>query len=313
MNIRRGLLLLLLLVGCPPTLLACQYVVHPAQERERARDPTRLAVATFNAWLIPVVSKRVGDRLARMPRAIAALDPDIICFQEVWTDAASHALVRGLRSALPHHAKGRGGLLICSRYPLRSARFTQFPAHPGLGFEEILAAKGMLEVVVATPRGDVHVVTAHLALARGDDAEMTAAYDAQLSFLIDRLDELRDLPLFVAADLNLFAVRQMRLDPNYPRLVGAQGFVDSDPPKHFEVVPGTPGLRDVWSERKFTRVSWPPERNPPFGWSPDFVLARPGDGRSYELLSHTLRFDTPETALSDHRLVLTEWQAVSGP
>ncbi len=292
-------------------LVACQFVAYPAREATRIRDPHVLSIATFNTWLIPIVAKRFTSRLARMPRAIAGLDPDVVCFQEVWTDASSNALVRGLREALPHHAPGRGGLLICSRHPVRSSRFTQFPLHEGLSLEEFLAAKGMLEAVIATPQGDVRVVTAHLALAKGDDPELTAAHEAQLTFLIERLHQLRDLPLFVAADLNLFAVQGMELDPNYPRVVEGQGFVDSDPPEHFDVIPGSPNLRDVWSERKFTRVRWPPEHEPDFGWSPDYVLARPGGGRSHELLSHTLHLDTPGTALSDHRLVLTRWRAAA--
>ena len=299
---------LLLLGLCGIVLLTCQFVVHPAREVARPRDPAQLSVATFNAWLIPLVAKRVGHRLARMPRAIAAVDPDIVCFQEVWTDAASDALVRGLRAALPFHAPGRGGLLICSRFPVRSSRFTQFKAHPGLTFEELLAGKGMLEAVIETPAGDVRVVTAHLALDRGDDPELTKAYEAQLAFLLDRFADMRDLPLFFAGDLNLFAVRDMQLDPNYPRVVDGQGFVDSDPPQHFARLPGQPELTDVWAERKYTRVTWPPEPNPSFGWSPDYVLARPGAGRAYDLLTHTLHFDTPQSALSDHRLVLTTWK-----
>jgi endonuclease/exonuclease/phosphatase family metal-dependent hydrolase len=300
---RRGLVLG---ACCLLLVVACQFVVYPAaREQDRSRDPRSLSIATFNAWLIPVVAKRFASRLARMPRAIAAVDPDIICIQEVWTNASRDALVRGLRAVLPHHAPGRGGLLICSRYPIRSSRFTQFPVHPGLTFEELLAAKGMLEAVIDTPSGKVRVLTTHLALDRGEDPELTKAYEAQIAILLARLETLRDLPLFVAADLNLFSVRDGILDPLYERVVTAPGFVDSDPPRRIET---GDGQATTWTPRRFTRVRWPVERTPAMGWSPDYVLGRSGAGRDYELLSHSLYLDTPESALSDHRLVFTTWQ-----
>ncbi len=260
-----------------------------------------LRIATFNAWLIPIVSKDRGARLARMPSALTALDIDVLCLQEVWFGTDQSRLLRALRTTYPHVLRGGGGLMIFSKLKIVDSTWVAFPRYPGLSLAEQLAGKGLLEAIVETPAGRIRVVTSHLALAFGPGNPRTK----QLAFLLRRLAKQRDLPLVLAADLNTWPVDQGRLAPDYMRLLQA-GFLDVKAPRRDALGryhPGSP-----------TRIGWPrPARKPTTGWYPDHVLYRAGTAGKLALTSFRFALDERGTALSDHNLLCAKLKLTALP
>ncbi len=201
----------------------------------------------------------------------------------------------------PDYVAGRsdgGGLLVLSKLPILSERFTPFPPSSDLMLPEWLARKGMLEVVVATPAGPVRIVTGHLALAFGEENPRTR----QLHFLLDRLEDRRDLPLILAADLNTPSAWRGRLFPDYQAILD-RGFSDTKPPTQLE--------NGRWDPGPPTRVGWP-RGTARRGYHPDQLLVRDGTSGAVRILGSRITMDSPRTALSDHNLVLADLEIVRG-
>ena len=54
----------------------------------------KLRVVTLNVWALPWgLSRQVPARLDAIGHALADLDPDVVAFQEVWTEEARRRLV----------------------------------------------------------------------------------------------------------------------------------------------------------------------------------------------------------------------------
>ena len=256
--------------------------------------PTPLRVASYNAWLFPFVSDDFARRRDAMPAALAALEPDVLCLQEVWDRGSLAALKHGLGARLPHVYEGGGGLILMSRHPILDAYFAAFADHVGLSIAERIAKKGYIAAVIATPSGFVRVVTTHLAHARGDEREAhRAQLDALALGLADRL-----LPTIVCADFNFRATDQGRLSEDMLVMTGL-GFLDP-----FSKAVDAEGL---YPRRDPTRIGWPREPGRVRGGDPDYVMYRPGATRSLQLKAFRQALDTPETALSDHNLLLVDF------
>ena len=248
-----------------------------------------LRVVSYNAWGVPL-SSALGKRFRELPTAIVGFEPDIVCLQEVWGSSFRKKLVLGLGHGF-HVAKSTGGgLMVASRFPIVAEKFTAFPDFEGLALEERIARKGLLEIVLDTPRGPLRVATTHLAL-RGPRAR-------QLEFLLERLDGLRDMPLIFTGDLNTPPVfGGGMLSVGYARCL-AEGFIDCNPPKK--------DANGILVEGPPTRVGWPRPR-PGRGWRPDYVFYRP-NGEPLRHLRFRMELNDPETALSDHNLLLVDFE-----
>ena len=61
-----------------------------------------LRVATYNAGLATGYVDYAPERLPLLGPAIAAVDADVICLQEVWTDADRDALIAATKASFPH-------------------------------------------------------------------------------------------------------------------------------------------------------------------------------------------------------------------
>jgi endonuclease/exonuclease/phosphatase family metal-dependent hydrolase len=269
----------------------------PLRAEERAVPPPgRVRVLSLNTWLLPVASQALEERLARLPAAIAAHEPDVICLQEVWTPQARIALEKGLEGWHASSARG-GGLLTLSRWPIVRQHLVRFTPVPGLSLEERIAGKGLLLCEVAAPGGPLRVANTHVAF--GDPGN-----DPQNAELLALLAQLGDLPLVVAGDLN------RRFDPWRPdgpavgyRPWWQEGFVHVDP-----LVAGTTGeaasvLRTL--KQVPTRSGWPPLAAP-VGWTPDHMLVRDGDRRAVNVRTYRVVFQGPGAALSDHHGLLVD-------
>lgn len=287
-----GALAVLTTAGCaqrPGELLAT------GAPRRSAVGVTRVRVLSLNTWLLPGFSKQMAQRLARMPAAIRAESPDVICLQEVWLPTTRDGLAEQLGPEYAATEERRGGLVTLSRWPIVAQEFVPFPVVEGMSTEERLAGKGLLLSVLDAPGGRLRVVNTHLAHQRGPNRAHIEALRAQVA----RLD---DLPLVLAGDLNhALGMRPLDGSLEYADWCGL-GFCHADPiasGRWGDRIRGEPPPRVVP-----TRPGWPPEERG--GWAPDHVLVRDSLWRTVSPRSYRVLFTTPAEALSDHRGLLVD-------
>lgn len=258
-----------------------------------ATEPTRVRVLNLNAWLLPSFSKIMTERLARLPAALKAEAPDVICLQEIWTPSARTKIVEALAPDFHASSAVRGGLLTLSRHPIVEQEFLPFPITKGLTLQELIAGKGILLTVLEVPGGRLRVVNTHLAW----DPKPDGARTRQLAFLRKTMEPLTDLPLLLAGDLNT-ALSQ---DDGWPTADGealrALGLAHADPLAGRRL--GDLPAGTVRPSLVPTRVGWPPR--PESGWTPDHILFRDGLWRTVLARDYRVIYATSDEALSDHR------------
>lgn len=160
-----------------------------------------IRLVTLNTW------KDEGDWTARMAAigaGLTALQPDIICLQEVyvgggrdtgqWLAAAlgRHCTHLAAREKLRGGIPSSSGVAILSRMPPTGSIAIALPTTPDDGGRNALIAR------LATPQGPVAVASLHLSHLRSPDAGPLRA--AQLAALVAAADA--DMPLILAGDFN---------------------------------------------------------------------------------------------------------------
>jgi endonuclease/exonuclease/phosphatase family metal-dependent hydrolase len=268
----------------------------PAGARRAATGKgVRVRVASYNVWALPLgFSRDLEGRLRRLPDALRALAPDVVALQEVWPGTGARgAVAKGLEDEYVAAKSDRGGLMVLSRWPILEERFVPYPTTPDLSPVERLAGKGVLEVVVKTPGGPMRVVTTHMV------AFDSKARERGIPVLAEVLADREDLPLVAAGDFNVRRVVGPRgtLTPAYRRLL-ASGCEDCAPPTRVE--------EGVYTELSNSHVGWPRSGDDEGWWRPDHVLHRSAPDAELRLVSARMALDTPETALSDHNLMLVD-------
>lgn len=166
---------------------------------ERNVSPARATHADFRLMAYNVLADDLLDEPNKKDRFLAEfalLQPDVICFTEVYYHSAEQVRLR-VAEALPYmtEASGNGSLdsRIVSRYPII--------------FEEANGSFHCARVRSESGHVDVMVLTAHLRCC--DRSDIRAAQFAAMSDFIARLragalpDVPPELPVVVAGDLNL--------------------------------------------------------------------------------------------------------------
>jgi endonuclease/exonuclease/phosphatase family metal-dependent hydrolase len=168
---------------------------------------TELRLLTFNA----LMRGDVRPRLRALGAALEQSDYDVVCLQEVLL--LSHAeLVRTLAGRYGHHAWSggvllKGGLVLLSRWPVRTARFVRYP-RTGPARPEYVMRKGAQLAVLQTPAGPLAVVNTHLSANRDGDwspanryARVARAELGHLAAELARIDPA--LPAVTVGDFNV--------------------------------------------------------------------------------------------------------------
>lgn len=238
-----------------------------------------LRVMTWNLWW------RFGPWEQRQPAILDTIrrsDPDVLCLQEVWTDAGG-GLARVLADELGYHVVtstsiGRSEIgfanAVLSRWPMTPLADEALPRRDGSpGHRRVVAA------TLDTPWGEWPVASTHLD-HRFDDS---LARQQQARRLLDlasawRGDPMADLPVIVGADLNAVPDSdEIRLLTG--RRSGVDGIVFSDVWEQVGDGDGATWRRDnpycadsAWPNRRidYVLVSWPrpkPTGNPIRAWS----------------------------------------------
>jgi endonuclease/exonuclease/phosphatase family metal-dependent hydrolase len=270
----------------------------------------RIRVATLNVWGLPEpLAPNVAERMQAIGKRLAPLDLDAIGFQEVWTEGARDRLIAagraaGLANAWYHPDGFGGGLLVLTRLPIRSARFTPFslrgdPARPD--HPDYYGGKGWAAIELATRAGPLMLVDTHL------HARYTR--DVPHAYRAHRVGQIAELAL---------ASREL---PHPVLLLGDLNFAD-DHPEHL-ILSGLTGLRDVAAEldspdatvlrrNPYRAASSKPDRRV------DYVFARDGGGtavvplRTRRVFDDVFDLSDAPASCSNHAGVLAELELVPG-
>ena len=123
-----------------------------------------MKIATFN---INNVNKRLPNLLAWLRSA----KPDVVCLQELWEPHHSELVSRrlaahGFREFRRFDGpRGRSGLFVASRWPLRDGAFRPFSIGRmphSLWHLDWMVEKGVGDVLVQTPLGALRLENTHL-------------------------------------------------------------------------------------------------------------------------------------------------------
>ncbi|MGW4947324.1 endonuclease/exonuclease/phosphatase family protein [Actinoplanes sp. NPDC004185] len=168
---------------------------------------TEVRLLTFNA----LMRGDVRARLRALGAVLAQSSYDVVCLQEVLL--RGHAsLVRRLARHYGHRAWSgsvllEGGLVLLSRWPIRTARFERYP-RTGPARAEYLMRKGVQLAVVETPAGPLAITNTHLSANRDGDWSAANRYTrvarAELDHLAGELAALDPaLPVVAVGDFNV--------------------------------------------------------------------------------------------------------------
>ena len=140
----------------------------------RAESPVRLRIVSWNVWGVPAITTHLDERMAALPDAIAGLEPDVVCLQELWearhAESVSKRLgERGFREFRHFEApSGPTGLFVASKLPLGKGVFRRFSsARTPHSFWHLdwMVEKGVADVSVLTALGELHIALAWASLA----------------------------------------------------------------------------------------------------------------------------------------------------
>ena len=285
-----------------------------------------LSCLSFNIWDLPVWLPKANPqkRLARMPEAIGALAPDLICLQESFRITNR----RRLLSALPQrfHSAGSGqsrwmlpfvradrtgGLALLSRFSFEEHRFVAHARFARMRLDERLGQKGFVLGRIRVGDAEVHVVNVHLYAGRTASDRVIRLQ--QLDSLFTHIGQYcpGSAPVILAGDFNASPSMHFPLShrheptPEYERII-SEGFVDTLSGAGAEAVTYT-GWQNVQAKLLYDTAQ--------IAQRFDYVFYRSGDKYRMETLEARVVFNNGHH-LSDHngvfcRLKISEHRPTS--
>ena len=120
-------------------LVLCTLTCYAGTDTPAAASPTGLRILSYNIKMLPRFIKREHHyplkRAPLIPAYIKEENPDIVVFQEAFDGKAVHILRKLLKAQYPYIIgplnkkagfKINGGVLICSKYPLKQLGAVQY-------------------------------------------------------------------------------------------------------------------------------------------------------------------------------------------
>jgi len=176
----------------------------------RGESPIRLRIVTWNVWGVPLITSHLDERMAGLPDALASLEADIVCLQELWTaEHAQSVSERLAKRGFLHFRRlespgGLTGLFVASKLPLGAATFRPFSLGRmphSFWHLDWLVEKGVGDVTVTTPLGDVRVQNTHLQAQYRTDRYGAERLAQALEVVLGNRARANE-PLVVAGDFN---------------------------------------------------------------------------------------------------------------
>ncbi len=198
-----------------------------------------MKILTWNVWDTPfwIATKR-HERMHRLGGFLKTQNPDIICLQESF-DTKHRDMIHEALGKNTYHTTdeeglmrrvfvfGRmdqtGGLVIFSKFPIKSATFTPFKNPILSSVQERIGRKGYLTAEIQTPKGSLLVINTHLYSLRSVHASAVRIY--QLNQIFKATKERREaMPSVLAGDLNEDALKN---PIRFKEVLKQERFVDS--------------------------------------------------------------------------------------
>jgi endonuclease/exonuclease/phosphatase family metal-dependent hydrolase len=254
-----------------------------------------MRILSLNIWGAPWAKHR-PERIAAIAEEVKRLNPDVLCFQEVYLESDKANLIGRLRETWPHfHYFSSGligsGLLTMSRYPIIEAAFYRFrmsgkPERLNHGDYYVGKGIGLARVAFEDKMLDVYNIHPHAQYEMDNDNEYAVYTESSLYEAVRFVNTHSvDKPLVFCGDFN---TRPEQL--GYRILMSLGNFLDAYKAYH--------GKHDI------TFAADNPYTNEP-DQVLDYMLLR-GVGIKQISLVCTEKLNTGSLAYSDHYGLLAE-------
>ena len=176
----------------------------------------QIKILSFNVWDIPFwFSVKRHERIHRLGHYLKEINPDVICLQEAF-DVKHRADLRELlgkeiydetegngktrRILLFKRFDLTGGLVVFSKLPIIKSAFHPFRRFVDMMFAEYIGRKGVLQVIVATPKGPLMIMNTHF--HTGSLSIDRQVRLKQMKQLIKAAHAAKEMPVVVLGDFN---------------------------------------------------------------------------------------------------------------
>jgi endonuclease/exonuclease/phosphatase family metal-dependent hydrolase len=171
-----------------------------------------MKILTLNIWGAPQAKAR-SERIAAIAEEMKRINPDVICFQEVYTMANRADLIGRLQAQWPHYhyfasAVLGSGLLTMSRYPIVEAVFHRFrmggkPERLKHGDYYVGKGIGLCRIAYEDKVLDVYNIHPHAQYEMDNDNEYAVYNETSLYEAVQFINaQSGENPLVVCGDFN---------------------------------------------------------------------------------------------------------------
>ncbi len=272
---------------------------------------TSLSVLSFNTWGLQVgavsIARSVSERIRRIAGEINSLQPDVVAFQEVWTEESAHKLMTLMDypyfSYHPARRAIRGnvgnGLLFFSRYPIVEEH--QFTYTRYTQWFEFFSNKGVLMIKIETSAGYIQLFNTHL--GSGKKPLHTAQRLGQINELQKYILQFtKQYPSLLLGDLNFNpSMKEYGLFRQWIN----DHFTDRCLDTFADVNPDSPGFT-FYKQRSFKRIISKHDQDERIDYI--FALKSKENRCTIDTVDSAVVLDQAVNPLSDHCGVMTTFE-----